>query len=69
MSDQNFLNHYQGCGTELQELSPCLTSLLADLDKLAESDPDLLGTTSEIRANIFRQAKEAYSVAGPAQKD
>ena len=69
MQEESFLKHYQRCNAELQELSARLSSLLINLDKLTESDPNLSGTTSEIQVKIFRQAEEVYSVTGPAQKD
>ncbi len=55
-----FSNH--GCSAELQELSTRLSSLLVDLDKLTESDPELLGTTPEIRKEIFSSVDVGYSV-------
>ena len=69
MQEEGFLKHYQGCSAELQELSARLSSLLADLDKLTESDPELLGTTPEIRKEIFSPAKSTYSVTDPSQTD
>jgi len=55
-----FSNH--GCSAELQELSTRLSSLLTDLDKPTKSDPELLGTTTEIRKEIFNSVGMGYSV-------
>jgi len=69
VQEEGFPAHYRERAAELEEIAARLSTLLADLDKLTESDPDLLGTTSDIREKIFRQSEEGYSVIGPAQSD
>ena len=69
MQEKGFPVHYRERAAELEDLASRLSSLLADFDKLTESDPELLGTTSEMREKIFRPAKSTYSVTDPSQTD
>jgi len=69
VQEESFPAHYRECAVELEEIASCLSSLLDNLDKLTDSDPELLGTTSEMREKIFRPAKSTYSVTDPSQTD
>jgi len=62
MQEEGFLTHYHECSIELEDIASRLSSLLNDLDKLTESDPELLGTTPEIRKEIFNSVGMGYSV-------
>jgi len=62
MQEDDFPSRYRVCATELEDIASRLSSLLNDLDKLNESDPELLGTTPEIRKEIFRAVEVGYSV-------
>ena len=62
MREKGFPPHYRERAAELEDLSFRLSSLLNDLDKLTDSDPELLGTTAEMRKEIFKQGDEIYSV-------
>ena len=69
VQEEGFPAHYQERAAELEEIAFCLSSLLDDLDKLTDSDPELVGTTPEMRGKIFRQTADVYSVTGPTQND
>ncbi len=62
VQEKEFPPHYRERATELEDLASRLSSLLADFDCLTDSDPDLLGTTSEMRKKIFKQADKSFSV-------
>jgi len=62
VQEKEFPPHYRERAAELEDLASQLSSLLADFDCLTDSDPDLLGTTSEMRKKIFKQADKSFSV-------
>ncbi len=62
VQEKGFPPHYRERAAELEDLASRLSSLLADFDKLTESDPELLGTTTEIRKEIFSSVEIGYSV-------
>ena len=53
---------YRERAVELEEIASCLSSLLDNLDKLTDSVPELLGTTTEIRKEIFSSVEIGHSV-------
>lgn len=69
VQEEGFPAHYRESAAELEAITSRLTSILVDLDKLADSDLELVGTTSDIREKIFRQSEGDYSVIGTAQSD
>ena len=65
VQEKGFPPHYRERAAELEDLASRLSSLLGDFDRLTDSDPDLLGTTSEMRKKIFRQEDGCFSVIKP----
>jgi len=62
VQEKGFPIHYRERAAELEDLASRLSSLLANFDKLTESDPGLLGTTTEIRKEIFNSVGMGHSV-------
>ena len=65
VQEEDFPLHYRERAAELEDLASRLSLLLADFGKLTESDPELLGTTTEMRKEIFQQEDECFSVIKP----
>ena len=62
VQEKEFPQHYRERAAELEDLASRLSLLLADFGKLTDNDPELLGTTTEMRKKIFSSVKIGYSV-------
>ena len=65
VQEEDFPLHYRERAAELQDLASRLSSILDDFDRLTDSDPELLGTTSEMRKKLFQQEDGCFSVIKP----